>query len=148
MSVQDGALLVPVLPTAILGTADFSVGSIVPGSLVIVVPGGGGFSETLIYPIGGGGIEDVATPVVDPVGCECTDEGPDGYDDLTVHFDRDEIIAALGEVSGGQYIQLCIRGSLVDGTPFEGCDCIVITPVGPVSVEARTWGRMKSSHRD
>jgi len=139
-------LFVPVLPTAILGTKDLSASSIDVGSLVIVVPGGGGFGEILIPPIGGGGIEDVATPVEDNSDCQCTEEGPDGFLDLTVHFDKDKIAKALGEVYPGQEIELCIRGALLDESKFEGCDCIVI--VGPVSVDSGTWGRVKASYRD
>jgi len=135
----------PSFPTAILGDKGFSANNIDRESLVIVVPGGGGFTEILIPPIDGGSLEDVATPVHDDTQCVCTTEGPDGYVDLTVHFDHDAIEAALGQVSNGQVFQLCIRGQLIDGTPFEGCDCIFI--VGPISVDAESWGRVKAGYR-
>jgi hypothetical protein len=49
-------------------------------------------------------------------------------------------------VYDGQEVELFIRGALIDGTPFEGADCVVIT--SPVSVEPETWGRVKSLYRD
>jgi hypothetical protein len=112
-----------------------------------LVPSGGGLQTAganYVYPIQIG-LEDVATPVEDPSRCNCTEEGADGFEDLTVQFDADDIAAALGAIWGGQRIHLCIEGELLDGTPFRGCDCIII--VGPVSVEAGTWGRMKASYR-
>jgi hypothetical protein len=137
--------LVQTLSTAILGTDSLDVNDInmTPGDLVLVVSGGGGFRGAII-PIQIG-YEDVATPVFDPGFCECTTDGPDGFYDLTLHFDRDEVEQALGSVSPGDFVQLCIQGSLNDGTTFEGCDCIWI--VGPVPVEGESWGRIKGIYR-
>ena len=132
------------LPTAILGTDEFDAGNLQPGGLVLVVPGGGGLRDIEIPPTHIG-FEDVTTPVIDPEFCECTEDGPDGFLDLTAHFDGDEVAAALGDVSPGDQIPICIRGFLLDGTPFEGCDCILI--VGPVSVDAQSWGKTKALYR-
>jgi hypothetical protein len=137
------------LATAILGTSDLPVGSIAHGTLVIVVPGGGGLnsSETLIEPIGIGPIEDVATPVDDASGCECTADGADGELDLTIYFHQEKVAKAIGaDVYDGLEVELFIRGALNDGTPFEGTDCVVI--MSPVPVEPETWGRVKSLYRD
>jgi len=133
-------------PTAILGDDEFDTSRINPNDgLVIVVPDGGGkLGETLIPPISVG-YEDVATPVADNSNCNCTTDGPDGFIDLTAHFDHDAIDTALGQVNPGDEIVICIRGFLDDGTPFEGCDCIWI--VGPVSVDSSTWGRTKAGYR-
>jgi len=138
--------LTETVPTAVLGSPDFDVSNVQANSLVLVVPGGGGLQAggTYIYPTRTG-TEDVATPVDDPAWCACTTDGPDGYLDLTAKFDADDIAAALGNIWGGQRIPLCIEGELLDGTPFRGCDCIVI--VGPISVESGTWGRTKATYR-
>jgi hypothetical protein len=80
--------------------------------------------------------EDVATPVgEDAEECECNDYAPDGYPDLTLKFLRDAIIGSLGEVYDGQIIPLTVSGQFIDGTPFEGVDCVVIiaTDESPVA---------------
>lgn len=74
--------------------------------------------------------EDVATPNTDSSECSCTTEGPDGYVDLTLKFDTQEIVAALGEVSDGDNIQLHLTGALHDGTEIEGWDCVLIKKKG------------------
>jgi hypothetical protein len=137
-------LLTERFPTAILGTPDLDVRTLNAGSLVLVVPGGGGFGDTNVYPTQTG-FEDVATPVADPSRCQCTEAGPDGDEDLTIKFDADDINDALGAVWGGQRIHLCIEGTTLEGAPFRGCDCIVI--VGPVSTEGASWGRTKATYR-
>ncbi len=97
--------------------------------------------------------EDVATPF-DKGGdsCACSEDGPDGYEDLTLKFDKKDLLyslnsAALTEYSGifeplpaadrhsgevkneggsperSNYI-LMLSGSLKDGTAIEGYDCV------------------------
>jgi len=107
-----------VLPVAILGTDSFDV------SLVDVD------TVTLegVSPIKSK-IKDVATPLQVPTELDensCTDEGPDGFDDLTLKFDMQEIVATLGVVSRGDVISVELEGELLDGTPFEGYDIIII----------------------
>jgi probable HAF family extracellular repeat protein len=70
--------------------------------------------------------EDVATPTTDPAECACTTEGPDGYEDLVLKFETQEILAILGEVNDGDEFILTITGLLRDNTEIEGSDCIVI----------------------
>jgi hypothetical protein len=70
--------------------------------------------------------EDVATPVENGEKCECTTDGPDGYMDLTLKFKKKDIFSVLGSVSKGDVIPLKITGSLLDGTEFEGIDCVLI----------------------
>ncbi len=73
--------------------------------------------------------EDVGTAVVDGEECECTTEGADGYMDLTLKFDTQSIVAAIGEVNHGDELRLALSGVLLEefgGTPIEGVDCIVI----------------------
>lgn len=105
-----------VLPVAILGTENFDVSTIDLASIQLAG----------VVPIRSG-VEDVSTPLVDMIDeCECTTEGPDGYTDLTLKFDAQEIVAALGEVSDGEELILTLTGELLDGTSIEGEDCIII----------------------
>jgi len=75
-------------------------------------------------------IEDVTTPhtpnteILDPT--DCTTDGPDGIDDLTLKFKMQEVVAAIGPVSKGDVISVELEGQLIDGTPFEGYDIIII----------------------
>jgi hypothetical protein len=107
------------IPVAILGTADFNVTEIDPATLEFegVAP--------LRW-----AIEDVATPVVEGEPCDCTIEGPDGFDDLTIKFDSQELITALGSVNNGDVLVLSITGNLLDGRTIEGSDCVVIRANG------------------
>jgi photosystem II stability/assembly factor-like uncharacterized protein len=107
-----------VLPVAILGSSSLDVNDIDASSIMLegVVPLR---SDE----------KDVATPFEGEL-CECTDKGADGYDDLTLKFDKKTIVDALGEVNEGEELELTLTGELRDGTPIEGMDCVVITPVG------------------
>ena len=77
-------------------------------------------------------IEDVATPhtpdteVVNPF--DCSTEGPDGIDDLTLKFDMQEILEALGRDNAprGTVVVLVLTGNLLDGTPIEGYDLALV----------------------
>ena len=100
------------LPVAILGTADFDVSDIDISSLLLEG----------VAPIRSS-IDDAARPKDE---CDCAEEGPDGHDDLTLKFNTQEIAAALGAVSPGDERLLTITGVLLDGTPFEASDCVVI----------------------
>lgn len=105
-----------VFPVAILGTAGFDVTEI--DITTVLLEGVSPLRHSL---------EDVATPVgPDAEECECRDDGPDGFDDLTLKFDKYEIVQTLGEVYDGAIIPLTMSGKLLDGTPFEGVDCVVI----------------------
>jgi len=112
-----------VLPVAILGTEDFDVFTIDPASIRLAD-----------IPAVRSSYEDVATPVPNDADiCECTTAGPDGYLDLTLKFDVQEIVAALGEVNDGDEFELMLTGVLdeaLGGTPIEGKDCIVIISKG------------------
>ena len=112
-----------VLPVAILGTADFDVTEIDPATLML--QGVSPLRWTL---------EDVATPYAPFIGKEdfmdCNTLGPDGYLDLTLKFDAQEIVAALGSVSDGDVIIIPLTGELLGGTPIEGEDVIIIIKKG------------------
>ncbi len=103
-----------VLPVAILGMEDFDVSDIDVATVTLegVAP------IRFDY-------EDVATPFEGEL-CDCHEEGADGYLDLTLKFDTQEIMEALGPVADGEELALILTCELIDGTPLQGSDCIRI----------------------
>lgn len=113
-----------VLPVAILGTISFDVSDIDVSTLLLE-----GVAPIRYY------IEDVSEPGADGESCECKRAGPDGLDDLTLKFNKSEIAATLGNPPNGAVIPLTITGNYLDGTPFDGVDCVWILarePAGPM----------------
>jgi hypothetical protein len=111
-----------VLPVAILGLEDFDVACIDPGSVALEG----------VSPLHWA-VADIAAPFEPYTGREdaydCTEDGPDGYVDLTFKFDAQEVVAALGEVGDGDMITLSLTGMLTEdcgGLPFEGEDVVII----------------------
>jgi len=109
-----------VLPVAVLGTEDFDVTAIDPASIRLEG----------IAPIRSS-VEDVSTPYVNPQDeCDCTIEGEDGFADLTLKFDTQEIVGVIGEVTDGETLVLTLTGELFDGISIEGKDCIIVLSKG------------------
>ena len=109
-----------VLPIAILGTQDFDVTDIDPATVQLEG----------VAPVRWA-LEDVSTPVSDPQDdCDCTEEGGDGFADLTLKYKNQEIVVKLGEVNDGDELVLTLTGELLDGTTIEGYDCIVVLKKG------------------
>ncbi|MGD2218519.1 MAG: hypothetical protein PVJ64_17305 [Gemmatimonadales bacterium] len=113
-----------VLPAAILGDEEFDVSQVDPASVQLEGVAPLRWSR-----------EDVATPYDGtPEGADdCTDRGPDGWDDLTLKFENQEIIAALGDVEDGDVRVLTLTGNLAEehgGSPIEGQDVVVILKKG------------------
>ncbi|NIM92515.1 MAG: hypothetical protein GTO18_02210 [Anaerolineales bacterium] len=115
-----------VLPIAILGTEDFDVTQIDPAT--VMLEGAAPLRWSL---------EDVATPFEPYVGkvdaFDCTEEGSDGYMDLTLKFEAQEVVSALGDVSDGQVLLLHLTGNLKSdfgGHAFYGEDVVVILEKG------------------
>jgi len=108
-----------VVPVAILGSADFDVSQIDVSTILI---------EGFVSPVKHN-IEDVATPHTpvtaagDPL--DCSTEGPDGFDDLTLKFDTFDIIVGIG-LTRGSVVQLLFTGNLLDGTEIHGYDTIIV----------------------
>jgi len=106
-----------VLPVAILGTEDFDVSTI--DICTITLAG--------VSPLRSS-FEDVGTPLDKESECECHDAGPDGYLDLTLKFDRQAIIATLGDLSllpRVSEIPLTLECMLMgEEITLEGTDCI------------------------
>jgi hypothetical protein len=72
-------------------------------------------------------VEDVSRPVVDPQDiCDCTTEDGDGYEDLVLEFDIQEIVDTLGDFTDQEIRILGLTGELKDGTLIAGRDCAVI----------------------
>ena len=103
-----------VTPVAILGTEDFDVSEI--DISTIVLEGVSPIRHSL---------EDVNQPG-DPGDCPCSEDGPDGFMDLTLKFTTQEIVAALGTVTDREVLAVTVTGQLNDGTSFESSDCILI----------------------
>jgi hypothetical protein len=109
-----------VLPVAILGIEDFDITRIDPASVRLegVAP------LRWAY-------EDVATPVEPYLGKEdpygCSEEGADGYMDLTLKFKTQELVSMLGDVEDGDVLILQLTGSLMDnGRDIIGEDVVII----------------------
>ena len=108
-----------VLPVAILGAEGFDVTQI---DLTTVMLEG-------VAPLRWDW-EDVATPREDD---ECNPAGEDGYIDLTLKFDVQDVVIALGVVDDGDEPELTLTGNLLPaygGTPIAGEDVIIIIKKG------------------
>lgn len=108
-----------VLPLAIAGTPGFDVASIDPTTIRLE-----GISPTR------SSREDVATPFEPFVGrtdrLDCTEEGSDGQIDLSLKFENQAVVGAVGSVSRGDVLVLKLTGQLVDGRPIRGEDVVVV----------------------
>jgi len=117
-----------VLPVAVLGTQEFDVTTIDPQTILISREG----IEEGIAPIRYS-YQDVATPFEGEL-CGCHDLNGDGYLDLTLKFETQELIEQLdlNEVAG-ETISLTISGNLKEkdgGMPIEGQDCVWVLKQG------------------
>lgn len=128
-----------VLPVAILGFVPPPPPPPPPRLLVPPIPTASGFDLTKIdlttVQLEGvspsrSDFEDVAKPFKPFIGkseaTDCTTEGPDGLMDLTLKFDNQAIVAALGLVTDREVRVLKLTGNLLDGTPIVGEDVVVI----------------------
>jgi hypothetical protein len=136
-----------VIPAAILGTETFDVTTIDPATLLLEG----------VAPIRWNR-SDVAAPYTGDL-CGCGTDGPDGYMDLTLKFAAPLIREALGPIAPGDVVTLTLTGMLMDGTPFEARDCMIIRgkPAAPSLAtdpasdpdgdRDASWGRIKSMYR-
>jgi sugar lactone lactonase YvrE len=118
------------LPAAILGSEDFDVNAIDITSIRLAG----------VAPIRSS-LEDVATLVSDGNECDCTTAGPDGYADLTLKFETEEVIGVIAEtvadMNSGETLVLPLVGVLMDETAIEGADCVVIRGKVPSAIRAK-----------
>jgi len=146
-----------VTPVAILGTADFDVTEIDPETIKLIG------ILTDVSPLSWNW-EDVATPFEPYTGKEdcdldCNTEGPDGYLDLTLKFDTQKLLDAIGTVESfevseeelnalesgeidqvttsngeilfdGACLVIQLKGALIDCTPIIGEDVVRILKKG------------------
>ena len=68
-------------------------------------------------------IKDVGVP--SPGHCECPGNGRDQVVDLFMEFDTEKVIELLEASTTGE---LVLTGTLLDGTPIEGVDCLSFRP--------------------
>jgi hypothetical protein len=149
-----------VLPAAILGAEDLDVQDIDPATLALL---------GVVAPIRWS-LNDIATPVSDPEdSCTCSDEGPDGHQDLQLKFLRREIIEALSQMQDArsdgdrprdetapamdqpwtEQVFVTITGNLADGTPIKGHDCLLLLHAdraGTTPTQAARRVRLMPSH--
>jgi hypothetical protein len=105
-----------VLPVALLGYMYFDVNQVDVGSLRL-----GGVAPLRFA------FEDVATPfepLMDKK--DCTTDGPDGFLDLTLKFDVQQVVKALGTIKNRECRVLKLTGYLLDGTPIKGEDIVIL----------------------
>jgi hypothetical protein len=116
-----------VLSTAIAGTNCLDVTQIDPASIRLegVAPLRWAYVDTI----------EPFEPRLGKQDCreDCDMVCPDGILDLAINFDRQEIIAALGDVQDGECLTLQLTGNLKNefgGTPIVGEDVILILEKG------------------
>jgi len=117
------------LPITILGSEDLDVTQIDPVSVRLEHLAG-------VTPVSWA-LEDTATPYEPYAGkadaYDCTEVGPDGYLDLVLMFDAQQVVDALGEVHDGDVLVLHLTGQLMDdygATPIVGEDVVWILKKG------------------
>lgn len=116
-----------VIPLAICGMEDFDVTTIDPASILLTIED----IEDGVAPLRWS-LEDVATPYDGDEGGG-HEEGPDGYLDLVLHFDAQEVVTALSLVDfQGSSVALIVIGNLLEeegGTPIQGHDYVWVLNV-------------------
>lgn len=114
-----------VLHVAVLGTEDFNVRTIDPANIRLTRDG---YEDVGVYPVRWD-YEDVATPFSGDF-CECHSLGEDGYEDLTLKFDSEELAAVLELADVAKFtLPLKITGKLMvqfGGMDIFGTDCIKV----------------------
>jgi len=104
-------------PVALLGSENFDISKVELSSLRLE-----GLAPESIA------LGDVSRPVEgrDDV-CDCTTEGPDGWDDLLLKFDTQKLAGLLEPVKPGETRVLTLTGNLYNGgfiQTFEASDCV------------------------
>jgi hypothetical protein len=113
-----------VLPVAVLGTEELDVTTIDPATVAL----GRESVDCYVLPLRWS-YEDVATPFEGDL-CDCHELHGDGYLDLTLKFNNQELVEclALGDVTG-ETVPLILTGDMKEefnGTRIEGSDCVWI----------------------
>ncbi|MHC4589736.1 MAG: hypothetical protein ACYTAQ_10460 [Planctomycetota bacterium] len=125
-----------VLPVALVGTGAFDVTSVDISSLEISrADGVGGSAAPNEGPPGPHTvIEDVTAPFAGET-CECDELLADGIMDLSMKFWANDVVEALelDDLPAGEFVELELSGTLLDGTEFAARDCIRLVPPGDMN---------------
>jgi hypothetical protein len=127
-----------VLPVAIAGAEDIDVAQIDVSTIRL---GRKGITDT-VAPLRWN-YEDAARPFDGGEPCDCQSLTADGYADLMLRFDTQEVVNSLKLNSGFEFkemVQLQITGNLKQefgGTPIKGEDCIRWQNDGKTSLRRR-----------
>jgi hypothetical protein len=107
------------IPVALLGSESFDISKVELSSLRLQ-----GLEPVKIM------LGDVSQPVVDRQDeCDCTTAGPDGYDDLLLKFDTQQLIGLLEPIQPGETRVLTLTGNLYDNgfvQTFTASDCVTM----------------------
>ena len=122
-----------VLPVALLGTTDFDATMIDVSSVRLGrADGVGGLVAPHEGPPGPhSAFEDVGTPF-EGEPCDCHEAGADGFVDLSMKFETDDVVAnlLLDDLDAGALVELVVTGELLDGAGFAASDCVRLVPPG------------------
>jgi hypothetical protein len=113
--------LLPALPVAILGSAEFDARCLDSGTARL--EGLAPFRYEY---------RDIAGPLPSRESgeCECTDRGPDGFTDMVLYFDRKKLMEALEPWTEGEMRTLTLTARTRTQQPAMGRDCVVYKTVG------------------
>jgi hypothetical protein len=112
-----------VVPVVVLGSEAFDTARIDPATVMLkgVAP---------VRSV----VDDAATLIASaPASADdalCNNDMADGYDDLVLKFDTQQLVAAIGDVSDGDLVTLPLTGALRDGTQITGDDSVTILKKG------------------
>ena len=108
------------LPVAVLGTMDFDVANIDPGSVRLGREGTGECAPSAW------GYADVGMTVIGSAP-DCNNPRGDGLDDLVLEFPIADLVKTLELADeAGQTLRLHLRGKIVTGQAIEGADEVVL----------------------
>lgn len=114
-----------IVPTALIGGIDLDVHTIDVATLRLE----GVSPDRWSY-------EDVSPSYAGDI-CECSKDGPDGVEDMTIKFSAPDLVAAIGPVVDGEERLLTLTGNLLSGEPFEASDCVLIHARGGTGPRGR-----------
>ncbi len=135
-----------VVAVAIVGTPGFDVTQVDLESLTLRRTDGAGDE---VFPLASrqgvhSTLRDAAATFAGDL-CECHTDRRDGLDDLVLKFSVSDMVdlLELDDAELGRSIMLTLSGNLIDATPFEASDCIVVG--GPRNAQSVAHARFKSA---
>jgi hypothetical protein len=118
-----------VTPISLVGTMDYDMMNVDLSTLAISrADGVGGIVTPIMGPPGPHTVlEDNATPF-DGEACDCHEYQGDGIIDVAMKFYSALLSTELelGAVDNGEFVELVVTGTFLDGTAFEASDCVKI----------------------